>query len=170
MDFIDLAKTRYSCRKFSDRAVDKDKLDRIIEAAVAAPTAKNLQPWKLWVLQSDEAMEKVRAVTACHFGAHVMLAVGGYAKDAWVRPFDGRNFEDVDAAIVGTHIMMAVQDMGLGTTWVGFFDEPKMKELFPEMADYDLVALFPIGYPADDASPADRHNMRKAKEELVHYV
>ena len=170
MDFLDLAKARYSCRKFSDRPVEKDKLDSIIEAAVSAPTAKNLQPWRLWVIRSNEAMEKVKSATACHFGAPVVLAVGGCAKDAWVRPFDNRNFEDVDAAIVGTHIMMAVQDMGLGTTWVGFFDEPKMKELFPEMAEYDLVALFPIGYPAEDAVPADRHNQRKAKEELVRCI
>ncbi|MCR4818857.1 MAG: nitroreductase family protein [Fretibacterium sp.] len=167
MNFLELAKSRYSCRKFSDRAVEKEKIDKIIEAAIAAPTAKNLQPWKLWVLQSEKAMTNVKEVTACHFGASVVLAVGGYAKDAWVRPFDQRNFEDVDAAIVGTHIMMAVQDMGLGTTWVGFFDAPKMKKLFPEMAEYDLVALFPIGYPADDATPADRHSQRKAKEEIV---
>ena len=79
MDFHELAKERYSCRKFSGQAVEKDKLDKIIEAAIAAPTAKNLQPWKIWVLQSDEAMEKVRSVTACHFGAPVVLAVGGYA-------------------------------------------------------------------------------------------
>ena len=167
MDFLELAKARYSCRKFSGRAVEKEKLEKIIEAAIAAPTAKNLQPWRLWVLQSGEAMAKVKEVTACHFGAPVVLAVGGCAKDAWVRPFDQRNFEDVDAAIVGTHIMLAVQELGLGTTWVGYFDEPKMKKLFPEMAEYDLVALFPIGYPADDAAPADRHNQRKAKEELV---
>ena len=170
MDFLVLAKARYSCRKFSYQAVEKDKLDKIIEAAIVAPTAKNIQPWKLWVLQSDDALAKVRSATPCHFGAPIVLALGGYAGDAFVRPSDNRNFEDVDASIVGTHIMLAVQDMGLGTTWVGFFDEPKMKELFPEMADYDLVALFPIGYPADDATPADRHNQRKAKEELVRYL
>ena len=170
MDFLELAKARYSCRKFSDRAVEKDKLDKIIEAAIAAPTAKNIQPWKLWVLQSEDALVKVRSATPCHFGASVVLALGGYAGDAFVRPSDNRNFEDVDAAIVGTHIMMEVQDIGLGTTWVGFFDEAKMKELFSDMAEYDLVALFPIGYPADDVTPADRHGQRKAKEALVRYV
>jgi len=170
MDFLDLAKARYSCRKFSERAVEKDKLDRIIEAAIAAPTAKNLQPWKLWVLQSEEALAKARSATPCHFGAPIVLALGGYAGNAFVRPSDTRNFEDVDATIVGTHIMLETQDIGLGTTWVGFFNEPRMKELFPEMAEYDLVALFPIGYPADDATPADRHNQRKVKEELVSYL
>ena len=170
MDFLELAKARYSCRKFSERPVEAEKLEKVIEAAIVAPTAKNIQPWKLWVLQSDDALAKVRSATPCHFGAPVILALGGYAGSAFVRPSDKRNFEDVDATIVGTHIMLEVQDLGLGTTWVGFFDEPKMKELFPDMTEYDLVALFPIGYPADDATPADRHNQRKAKEELVCYL
>ena len=167
MDFLSLAKARYSCRKFSDRPVEAEKLDRILEAAMAAPTAKNQQPWKVWVLQSGEAMDKARSATPCHFGAPLILAVGACAPDAWVRPSDGRNFGDVDAAIVGTHIMMEAQDLGLRTTWVGMFDAPKMKELFPEMSGYDLIALFPIGYPAPDAAPADRHSQRKDRSESV---
>ena len=86
------------------------------------------------------------------------------------RPFDNKNFSEIDAAIVATHLMLAVQDEGLGTTWVGYFDAPKLQQLFPEMQDHELIAVFPIGYPADDATPADRHNQRKAKEELVRYL
>lgn len=169
-DFLDLAKARYSCRKFSDQPVEKEKLDKILEAAAAAPTAKNLQPWKVWVLQSEGAMEKVRGTTKYDFGAPVILAVGAYAPDAWVRPSDERNFGDVDAAIVATQVMLEVHDLGLGTTWVGFFDAPKMKEAFPEMADYDLIALFPIGYPAPDATTAKMHEQRKPLQESVHYL
>ena len=169
-DFLDLARARYSCRKFSDRPVEKEKLDKILEAAAAAPTAKNLQPWRVWVLQSEGAMEKARATTRCHFDAPAILAVGAYAPEAWVRPFDERNFGDVDASIVATQIMLEVQDLGLGTTWVGYFDAPKMKEAFPEMADYDLIALFPIGYPAPDAVPAAMHDQRKPLSETVSYI
>ena len=167
MDFLDLARARYSCRKFSDRPVEPEKLDKILEAAAAAPTACNFQPWKVWVLQSKEAMDKARSITPCHFGAPLILAVGACASEAWVRPSDKRNFGDVDASIVATQIMLEVQDAGLGTTWVGFFDVPKMKELFPEMADYDLIALFPVGYPASDAEPADKHTQRKPLSESV---
>ncbi|MBR0204053.1 MAG: nitroreductase family protein [Synergistaceae bacterium] len=66
--------------------------------------------------------------------------------------------------------MLAVQAEGLGSTWVGFFDEPKVKELFPEMKNYDLVALLPIGYPADDAQPSERHALRKAQSQLVKHL
>lgn len=77
-----------------------------------------------------------------------------------MRPFDKKNFADVDASIAATHIMLAIEDLGLGTTWVAHFDAPKLKELFPEMADYELVAIFPVGYPAEDAAPSPRHTER----------
>lgn len=168
MEFLELAKERYSCRKFKDTPVEPDKIEKIIEAAVSAPTAVNKQPWKLWVIQDTEAVEKVKQTTNYIFGAKTILALGGNENTAWVRPFDKRNFADVDASIVGTQIMLEVQALGLGTTWVGFFDAPKLKELFPEMAGYDLIALFPIGYP--EIGPHERHFQRKAKDELVEYI
>lgn len=168
MEFLELAKERYSCRKFKDQSVEPYKIDQIIEAAIAAPTAKNLQPWKIWVIKSPDAIEKLKQANNFNFGAKVILAVGAKTDEGWVRPSDQRNFADVDAAIVGTHIMLEVQALGLGATWVGYFDAPKLKELFPEMADYDLVALFPIGYPAIE--PHERHFQRKPKYELVEYI
>lgn len=165
MSFEALARARYSCRKFKDVPVEPEKLEKILEIAAAAPTAKNLQPVRLWVLQSPEALEKANRTTACGFGAPVIIAVGGKKEDGWTRPFDGRPFADVDAAIVGTHIMLAATDLGLGSTWVGWFDNVKLAELFPEMRGWDLVALFPIGYP--DADPAPKHTLRKPTEELV---
>lgn len=167
MDFLSLAKARYSCRKFSSKPVEKEKIDAIIEAAIAAPTAKNVQPFRLWIIEGSDALEKVRSTTPCHFDANVIIAVGSKEEGAFVRPSDNENFADVDASIVGTHIMLQVHALGLGTTWVGFFDAPKLKELFPDMADFNMVALFPIGYPADDAAPSDRHEKRKPAAELV---
>ena len=170
MTFSELVKSRYSCRKFSAKAVDEEKLNKILEAGILAPTAKNVQPVKIWVIKSPDALSKIRTATPCHFNAPVILAVGGTTEGAFVRPSDGRNFEDVDACIVATHMMLAVEAEGLGTTWVGFFDEPKVKELFPEMKDYDLIALFPSGYPSDDAEPSERHFIRKSMAEMVSYL
>ncbi|MBQ7561246.1 MAG: nitroreductase family protein [Synergistaceae bacterium] len=169
MEFFDLIKARYSCRKFANKPVEDDKLTKILEAANLAPTAKNVQPVKIWVFKSNDSIGKVKTVTPCHFNAPVILAVGGTKDGAFVRS-DGRNYEDVDACIVATHLMLAVHDLGLGSTWVGFFDAEKLKELFPEMKDFDLVALFPIGYPAEDAQPAERHFIRKNLDELVKYL
>lgn len=172
MEFFELAKERYSCRKFSDKPVEDEKLNKILEAGIAAPTAKNAQPVKIWVIRSEDALANVKASTPFKWmdNASAVLVVGGTSEGAFVRPSDNRNFEDVDASIVATHIMLAIHDLGLGSTWVGFFDVPKLKEFFPDMKDYDLVAMFPIGYPADDAEPSERHSVRKEKSELVKYI
>ena len=76
----------------------------------------------------------------------------------------------MDAAIVASHVMLSVESLGLGSTWVAYFDAPKLKKLFPETADYELIALFPIGYKAEDAKPSAFHSKRKPLEELVKYL
>lgn len=168
MSFLELAKERYSCRKFSDRIVEPEKIDQILEAAIAAPTAKNFQPIHLWVLSSKTSVEKVNEVTHCIYGASTVIAVGCREDEAYVRG-DGKNYADVDATIVATHVMMEAQDLGLNTTFVGWFDEPKLHELFPEMEGYDVIALFPVGYASEEAAglPSPRHSERKSREELV---
>ena len=167
MSFLDLAKKRYSCRKLSAQPVEEEKLQKILEAGNLAPTAHNNQPLHIWLLESAEAMEKVSQTTSFIFGAPVAFVVGSKADDAWVRPFDKKNFADVDASIAATHMMLAIEDLRLGTTWVAHFDAPKLKELFPEMADYELVAIFPVGYPAEDAAPSPRPAERVGVEKLA---
>ena len=165
--FLDLARDRYSCRAFSDRPVEAEKIDALLEAAVVAPTAVDKQPWHAWVVEAPDAVARLAACTRFHFDARVIVVLGAAPEEAWVRKYDGRNFADVDASIVGTHVMLAAHDLGLGTTWVGHFDAPAVKEAFPEMAPYDLVALFPLGYPAEGDEPAPMHFKRRSMEELV---
>ena len=153
MSFLELAKARYSCRRLTDKAVEPEKIERIIQAAIAAPTAKNLQRYTIWAVKSPDALDKLKQTTNYTFGAAFAFVVGAKKDGAFDRPFDNKNFAEIDAAIVATHLMLAVQDEGLGTTWVGYFDAPKLRELFPQMQDYELIAVFPIGYPAEDAKP-----------------
>lgn len=167
MDFKELAESRYSCRKFSDKKVERPVIDQIIDTAIKAPTAVNYQPYKIFLMDSAQAKEDIRKVTTFTFGTDTFLLVGAHEKTGWIRSFDERNFADVDASIVATHIMMQIHDLGLATTWVGHFDAPRLKELYPTMADYDLIALFPIGYPADTAHPASLHFKRKSNEEIL---
>ena len=166
-NFLDLANERYSCRKLTDRQIEPEKIDRILQAAISAPTAKNLQPFKIWKVSSADGIEKIKQVTNYTFGAGTFLIIGADKNSAFTRPFDNLNFGDIDGAIIATHIWLAVCDEGLGTTWVGYFDAPKLQEIFPEMNNYDLIAIFPIGYPADDAKPSNRHEERKNFSEIV---
>ena len=115
MEFNELIKERFSCRALLDRAIPRDVTERIFEAARLAPTAVNKQPFKVWAVESPEACAKLAETTKFTFGAGLFLVVGGKPGEAWVRQYDARNFADVDAAIVATHIMLAIHNEGLGS-------------------------------------------------------
>ena len=163
--FLQLAADRYSCRGFQAIPVSETDIRTILEAARLAPTAVNKQPVHIWVMQSPEALAKLKSATPYTFDAPVVFLVGCRKEEAWVRKYDGHNGAEIDAAIVGTHIMMEAADLGLGSTWVGSFDPAVIGREFPETAGYDPVALFPVGVPA--AEPGPRHAERKSVEELT---
>ena len=76
MNFLELARERYFCRQLSNRKVEKEKLDKIIEAGILAPTATNAQPYKIWLIESCEAKEKLAKANRYQFGAEVFFVVG----------------------------------------------------------------------------------------------
>ena len=100
MDFSELIKTRYSVRSFSDRKIEEDKLEKIIEAAKVAPTAKNMQPQKIYVLQSEEALKKINSVCRCIFGAPTVLLITSDTEEEWKNPFtNDYHTGDIDCSI-----------------------------------------------------------------------
>lgn len=170
MTFEELSLARYSVRKFSPQAVEAEKIDLVLKAAQFAPTAHNDQPQRVFVFQSPEAMEKVRGCTPCHFDAPVLFAIGADASSAWVRANDGKNYGENDAAIAVTQMMLQATDLGLGTTWVGMYDQVALKAAFPQMEGLEIIALLPMGYPSEAAKPSRLHTMRKPLDELVQYL
>lgn len=153
MDFAKLAAERYSLRKFSDRPVEAEKLSAVLEAGRNAPTAHNLQPQRIFVLQSPEALEKVDGCTGAHFHPPVMLLVAYDPEAAWKREDDGKNHGEIDAAIAVTQMMLQAADLGLGTTLCGHVRPEKLHSAFPELAGLTPIALLPMGYPAEGAIP-----------------
>lgn len=166
MEFLELAKKRFSVRKFEDKPVEEEKIQKIMEAGRIAPTAKNLQPTKVYVIKSEEALEKLRAITPATFKAPVVMLVCTDAAEAWVNPFDDFNSAVMDSSIICTHMMMEAEDLGLGTTWVCWFDTAKVKEVFELPEGLQPRCLLPIGYPAADVKPGPMHATRKAAEEI----
>ena len=172
-DFSQLARDRFSARRFDpSKEVTEEQIAKIVKAGLDAPTAVNFQPFKIWVFRSAEAKEKLLSATKMKFigDAPVIFMIGAKAESAWVRPFDEKNYADIDAAIVTTHMMLEIHDLGLGSTWIGHFDVEKMKKAFPEMEGYNPIAMLPIGYPAEGAHPAHLHRECRPKEELVKYI
>ena len=170
MDFQALSAARYSLRKFSPQPVEQEKLDLILEAGRNAPTAHNYQPQRIFVLRSPEALEKADGCMGSHFHPPVMLAVGYDAAVSWKRETDGKDHGEIDAAIAVTQMMLQAADLGLGTTYVGMFEPDKLLAAFPEMAGTTMIALLPLGYPAEGAHPARLHGDRRPVGELVAYL
>ena len=170
MNFEKLSAERYSLRKFSDRPVEQEKLDLILEAGRNAPTAHNLQPQRIFVIRTPEMLEKADGCTAAHFHPPVILVVAYDPESAWKRETDGKNHGEIDAAIAATQMMLQAADLGLGTTYVGMFEPEKLISAFPEMAGLTPIALLPLGYPAETAHPSRLHADRKPMEELVRYL
>ena len=130
-NFLDLAKERYSVRKFTDKPIEKDKLEKILEAAKVAPTAKNLQPVKIYVIQSEEALEKINSLTRCIFGAKTVFLIAYDKEKEWHNPLEeGVKSGQEDASIVATHMMMEAADLGIGTCWVNFFPNTETAKAF----------------------------------------
>lgn len=170
MDFVKLSAERYSLRKYSDKAVEEEKLALILEAGRNAPTAHNLQPQRIFVIWTPEALEKADACMGSHFHPPVILAVAYDAEAAWKRETDGKNHGEIDAAIVATQMMLQAADLGLGTTYVGMFEPEKLWAAFPEMQGTVPVAMLTLGYPAEGAHPSRLHVARKPVAELVKYL
>ena len=169
MEYNQLIKERYSVRKFGSQPVEESKVAAILEAARLAPTAVNKQPQRILVLRDAASMEKLKACTPYPFNAPMALAVCCNKDEAWVRQYDGDNSAVVDAAIVATHLMLVVHDLGLGSTWVGHFDPVAFRQAFALPDNVTPVAVFPIGYPAPDAKPAPHHEKRRPLNETVVY-
>ena len=167
MDFAALSETRYSLRKFSEKAVEAEKLELVLKAGQNAPTAHNFQPQRFFVFQTPEALEKADGCTASHFHPPVMIAVAYDPKTSWKREYDGKDHGEIDAAIAATQMMLQAADIGLGTTYIGMFEPEKLLAAFPEMAGLIPIALLPLGYPADGAHPSRLHAARKALDEFV---
>ena len=169
MNFLELAKARYSCKKFAKKPVECEKLEQVLEAARWAPTAKNNQPQHIYVLQSEESLALVDQITPCRYDATTVLAVAHDTTNVFEYPGGVYNSGAEDAAIVATHIVLAAKAVGLDTCWLNFFDPDKAKELL-KLPEHEIVTiLIDVGYPADTAKPLPNHEKRKPLSETVTY-
>ena len=170
MTFIELAGKRFSVRKFSDTPVEKEKLDMILQAGRLAPTACNNQPQSILVLQSPEALDTLKKCTPCHFDAPVALIICYDKNTSWKRPFDGKEHGDIDASIVASHMMLEAAELGLGSTWVCYYDPAAIVKEFSLPENLVPSSILPLGYPAGDAKPAPLHLERKPITDTVKFI
>jgi nitroreductase len=169
MSFIDLAKKRYSVRKYTDQKIEKEKLEQILEAGRIAPTACNMQPQRLLVIESAEGIAKLKKA-ANVFNAPTAVIIFGDKTDVWTRPQDGKKTIDIDASIITDHMLHAATELGLGSLWMTWFDPAVIMKEFGVPENFVPVNVLLLGYASGPAASPDRHSrVRKALEETVFY-
>ena len=169
MDFIEIAKKRYSVRGYQDKKVEEEKLEKILEAAHVAPTAANLQPIRLIVVQSREGLAKI-GKGANLYGAPLAVIVCADHSKAWVRPFDKKQTNDIDASILTDHMMLQATELGLGSVWICYFKPDVISREFGLPDDLEPVNILAVGYSDEEAADPERHSQTRIPvEELVSY-
>ena len=151
MEFLKLAESRFSVRNFKAQKIEPEKLDLILEAGRIAPTAANIQPVKVLVIQSDENLAKI-GKAANVYNAPLALIVCADRSSAWVRPFDKMQTTDIDATVVTDHMMLEAADLGLGSVWVCYFKPDVLKKEFDLPENLEPINILAVGYPADGIS------------------
>ena len=167
MNFEDIIRKRTAVRKFSDKKLEQEKLDQILEAGRLAPTAKNNQPFKIYVVTSEEGLMKIDKASRGRYGANTVLLVCGNVEEAYHK--DNYSTYEMDCSIVTTHMMLAATNIDVDNIWVESFDENILREEFNISNEYKPVCLLPLGYKADDCPINPMHEKRKNIEEIVEY-
>ena len=168
MEFENVIRKRQATRKFSNQVVEKEKINNILEAGRIAPTAKNIQPIKIYVVESSEGLEKIDKASPCRYNAPIVLLVCGDKKQAFSK--GEHSTYEMDACIVATHMMLEATNQELDNIWVEMFDENVLREEFSIPNNLVPVCLLPIGYRDENCPESPNHNRRKELEEIVEYV
>jgi nitroreductase len=178
MEFDEVISTRKSVRKFSEAPVEQEKLEQILESARLAPSWANKQGWRFVVVQDPEKLKKVSkaagVINVWLKKAPVIVLACGDKKSSGLR--EGIHYIYVDVSIAMEHLVLAAANQGLGTCWVGAFDEQKMKDILGIPEDVRVIALTPVGYPAEKEGMREKvskkvmgSKKRKPLEEIVFY-
>ena len=170
MEFKEVIKRRYSCKKYSGRQVEAEKLSSILEAGRLAPTAKNLQEQHVYVLQSADSLAKIDAVTPCRYGAPTVVVVAFDKNNVFTYPGGKRDSGVEDATIVATHMILAAADEGVDSCWINFLDPEKLAEGLGLPESEEILMVMDLGYAAEGAGPLPNHESRKELSETVTYM
>jgi len=152
MKVSEAVRTRKSVRSYLDKTVEEDKLLAVLEAGRLAPSASNRQEWRFIVVKDTETKKKLaEAANSQSFVAEAFVVIAACAKTDEHVMSCGQACYPIDVAIALDHMTLAAVELGLGTCWIGAFNEGKVKEILGVPAEIRVVALMPLGYPYDSS-------------------
>ncbi|MDG6222421.1 MAG: nitroreductase family protein [Candidatus Bathyarchaeota archaeon] len=165
MELFEAIKNRRSIRKYKEDAVENEKILKVLEVACFAPSAANRQPYGFVVVTEKKTIQELSSAAYQEWSAPAMIVVCVNPKEAWIRK-DKEEFWKVDAGLIMQNISLIAHAEGLGTCWICAFDEKKAKTVLGVKKPIRIVAMTPLGYPAEIKGPVTN---RKNIDELVHY-
>jgi nitroreductase len=165
MDVYQAIKNRYSCRSYKAEPVPDEKLKRILEAARLAPSAHNEQEWKFVVVKDVEKRNQLSEAAGQSFIAEAPVIIVAVATEPEHVLRSGVPAYAVDLAIAIEHMALQATEEGLGTCWIGAFDQEEVKKILEIPEECKVVALLPLGFPADKP----KLKSRKRLEEIISY-
>ena len=166
MEVFEIIKKRRSVRNYKQESVPEEILKRVLEAARLAPSANNSQDWKFIVVREEKTRKKLaEAAAGQSFIGEAPIVIAAVA----LNPEQMMSCEvpayAVNLAIAIDHMTLEAAEEGLGTCWIGAFSQEKVKEILKIPARYKVVALLPLGFPADIPGPKSR----KSSKEIISY-
>ena len=171
MEFNEVIKSRYSCKRFDpDKQVSKEQLQAILEAGRLAPTAKDLQEQHIYVCQSPEVLAKIDKHTPCRYGAPTVLVVAFDKTNVYTYPDDARQSGIEDAAIVATHLMLAARNEGVDSCWLNCIHIDALHAELNLPENEEILMLLDLGFAAEGSHPLPLHFSRKPLTETVTFL
>lgn len=170
MAFTQVIENRYSCKNFSARQLAPAQLDAILAAGRVAPTAKNLQEQRIYVIQSAQGLAKIDTATPCRYGAPTCLVVAFDRSSVFTYPGGKRDSGVEDASIVATHLMLAAANAGVDSCWLNFFDPDKLAQALGLPENEEILMILDLGFAAEGVTPLPNHSARKPLTETVRYL
>lgn len=168
MKVLDVIQKRRSVRKYKENPIPEKVLRRVLEAARLAPSGKNIQPWKFIIVKDKVLKEKLAQASAGQFfmaEAPVIIVGCGFPDNCYAHMGRYMKSWSVDVTIALEHLILQAQEEGLGTCWIGSFEEEEVKTILNIPENVKVLALTPLGYP--DEIP--RFRGRKILDEIISY-
>ena len=167
MNILETIRVRRSIRRYRPDPVEREKLQRILEAGRLAPSAVNKQPWHFIVVTNSSVRQSLKASYSQDWfvKAPVIIVACADTGRAWVRR-DGEEYWKVDLAIALQNMILCATEEGLGTCWIGAFNEESARSVLKVPEKVRIVAMTPLGYPDERKGEVSD---RKPLRDIIHY-
>lgn len=168
MNFEEIIRKRTATRQFKDKTIEESLLNKILASGRLAPTAKNLQPQKIYVVKSEEGLQKIDKITPCRYNAPICLLVCSDKLVAWQK--DDYSSYEMDATIVATHMILEATNLGIDNIWIRNFNKEEVQKEFKLKENIVPICIIPLGYKTENCPLNPTHNLRKELNETIEYI